>query len=81
MKKGIRFGMTWGWIINDRIFILGGTIPLSIKKHLASHIVKTRTNLKRTESDWHSYFSVVNKLFYIFRNVIQQWKLHSLNYL
>ncbi len=23
------FGTTWGWVINDRIFILGWTIPLS----------------------------------------------------
>ncbi len=22
------FGMTWGWVINDRIFILGWTMPL-----------------------------------------------------
>ncbi len=24
-----RFGMTWGWVINDRIFIFGWTIPKS----------------------------------------------------
>ncbi len=26
--RSYRFGTTWGWVINDRIFIFGRTIPL-----------------------------------------------------
>ncbi len=28
-QRFYRFGTTWGWVINDRIFILGWTVPLS----------------------------------------------------
>ncbi len=28
-RRSYGFGMTWGWVINDRIFIFGWTIPLS----------------------------------------------------
>ncbi len=27
-RRSYGFGMTWGWVINDRIFIFGWTIPL-----------------------------------------------------
>ncbi len=30
------FGLTWGWGINDRIFIFGWTIPLNQKRHCAT---------------------------------------------
>ncbi len=29
--RSYRFGRTWGWVINDRIFIFGWTIPLTFK--------------------------------------------------
>ncbi len=29
-QRSYGFGMTWGWVINDRIFIFGWTIPLTI---------------------------------------------------
>ncbi len=28
-QRSYRFGMTWGWVIDDRIFIFGWTNPLS----------------------------------------------------
>ncbi len=28
-RRSCGFGTTWGWVINDRIFIFGWTIPLS----------------------------------------------------
>ncbi len=28
-QRSYGFGMTWGWVINDRIFIFGWTIPVS----------------------------------------------------
>ncbi len=28
-RRSYRFGTTWGWVINDRIFIFGWTIPLT----------------------------------------------------
>ncbi len=36
-----RFGTTWGWVINDTIFIFGWTIPLnllSLHTHTQSHM-------------------------------------------
>ncbi len=33
-QRSYRFGTTWGWVINDRIFIFGRTIPLNwLKMH------------------------------------------------
>ncbi len=29
-QRSYGFGMTWGWVIKDRIFIFGWTIPLNI---------------------------------------------------
>ncbi len=31
-KESYGFGMTWGWVINDRIFIFGWTIPLIVNE-------------------------------------------------
>ncbi len=31
-----RFGTTWGWVNNNRIFIIGWTIPLSLQYHMYS---------------------------------------------
>ncbi len=28
-RRSYRFGTRWGWVINDRIFIFGWTIPLN----------------------------------------------------
>ncbi len=35
-QQSYRFGTTWGWVINDRIFIFRGTIPLVV--HAQSYI-------------------------------------------
>ncbi len=57
------FGMTWGWIINDRIFILGWTIPLRLgigtdwffftwdcKQQLIIHIVTPKSTSSTLET-------------------------------
>ncbi len=31
-QRSYGFGTTWGWVINDRIFIFGWTIPLNINR-------------------------------------------------
>ncbi len=31
-RNSYRFGTTWGWVNNDRIFIFGWTVPLNVKK-------------------------------------------------
>ncbi len=39
-QRSYRFGTTWGWVINDRIFIFGWTIPLNSNQ---AHIPHTFT--------------------------------------
>ncbi len=34
-----RFGSTWGWVNDDRIFIFGWTIPLSVLGNKVIHII------------------------------------------
>ncbi len=46
MTRCYRFRMTWGWIINDRIFIFGWAIPLRITQlecylQIEYHLIQT----------------------------------------
>ncbi len=40
-RRSYRFRTTWGWVINDRIFIFGWTIPLRLitLKHLSWNLI------------------------------------------
>ncbi len=40
------FGTTWGWVINDRIFIFGWTIPLSDRLRVLLHPKMKMLSLK-----------------------------------
>ncbi len=33
-QRSYRFGLTWGWVIHDRTFIFGWTIPLNCSSNL-----------------------------------------------
>ncbi len=44
-RRSYRFGTTWGWVINDRIFIFGRTIPLN----MVSTVTNTRFMLVALE--------------------------------
>ncbi len=52
-RRSYRFWMTWGWVMNDRIFIFGWTIPL-------------RSNGKmmcmKMQSLWHCLYRVCSPL-------------------
>ncbi len=41
-QRSYGFGMTWGWVINDRIFIFGWTIPLRLEYAKFSIWTKTQ---------------------------------------
>ncbi len=38
-RRSYGFGSTWGWVINDRIFIFGWTIPLNSGWRLTKSVV------------------------------------------
>ncbi len=38
-RRSYRFGTTWGWVINDRIFIFGWTIPLMTLAYVQIEII------------------------------------------
>ncbi len=43
-RNSYRFGTTWGWVNDDRIFIFGWTVPLNVKK--SDIIFYNRTGVK-----------------------------------
>ncbi len=47
--KVLQLGTTWGWVINDRIFIFGWTIPLKRLKARPRYIFQTKSK-KRTDN-------------------------------
>ncbi len=51
-RHSYRFGTTWGWVNDDRIFIFGWTIPL---RPLA--IVRVE---KRVTSKWPGFIQIKN---------------------
>ncbi len=49
-RRSCRFVMTWGWVINDVIYIFGWTIPLSVKINFHCKIsIRYITNLKMNQ--------------------------------
>ncbi len=48
------FGMTWGWVINDRILIFGWTIPLKIKRRAFYRILKMTLSHLQSLKVWLS---------------------------
>ncbi len=48
-QRSYRFGTTWGWVINDSIFIFGWTIPLN--KLISSEVVPVDFALFGSDAD------------------------------
>ncbi len=58
-RRSYGFETTWGWVINDRIFIFGWTIPLTLALEVwATAIVMfdlARTTNKRLQTVFHEF--------------------------
>ncbi len=78
-RKSYGFGMTWGWVIHDRIFIFGWTIPLNeyltAEKNRQINTTKTtyENMIHLTElSKYFLHFIIVFNII-IFTNIILLW--------
>ncbi len=80
-RRSYGFGTTWGWVINDRTFILGWTIPLSsisannISMWICVYLLiitvfPSFISLKRTDN-WQIAFSENEAVTYVF--VLEMW--------
>ncbi len=52
-RNSYRFGTTWGWVNDDRIFIFGCTVPLSTKFEFSVSAILTAVRLSEIKNLFH----------------------------
>ncbi len=70
-RRSYRFGVTWGWVINDRIFTFGWTIPLSSwtvseSERASIYCIQFR---QHSGSDCNLYFLLMRRLHSVWSSV------------